>query len=105
MSSPTLCRSRRQRLGHRVLFALVALSPAPALAQNLEGKIQNLGNMVTTLLSVAAVVVATAMFLVAAMKYMKGDQHAQVQVTGILIGSFLAFGAAGIVQALRNVLL
>lgn len=74
---------------------------APALAQDLQSKVQNVGNLVINVLTVVASVVGVAACIVAGMKYFGGDPHARDQVKGIAIGAFFSFAAAGIVQALK----
>lgn len=91
------------RRAHVVTFlSVMLLAATPALAQNLESKVQSLGTLVINILSVVAVLVGTAASLIAGMKYMGGDPHAREQVKGIAIGAFFAFAAAGIVQALKG---
>ena len=75
---------------------------APALAQDLQSKVQNVGNLVINVLTVVASVVGVAACIVAGMKYFSGDPHAREQVKGIAIGAFFSFAAAGIVQALKS---
>ena len=84
-----------------VVTALVWAVAAPALAQDLQTKVQNVGNLVINVLTVVASVVGVAACLVAGMKYFSGDPHAREQVKGIAIGAFFSFAAAGIVQALK----
>ncbi|MCC7070392.1 MAG: TrbC/VirB2 family protein [Deltaproteobacteria bacterium] len=90
-----------QRLAQVAVIGLYAVA-APAMAQNLESKIQNVGNLVINVLTVVASVVGVAACIVAGMKYFSGDPHAREQVKGIAIGAFFAFAAAGIVQALKG---
>ena len=74
---------------------------APVLAQDLQSKVQNVGNLVINILTVVASVVGVAACIIAGMKYFSGDPHARDQVKGIAIGAFFSFAAAGIVQALK----
>lgn len=75
---------------------------APAFAQNLESKVQSVGNLVINVLTVVASVVGVAACIIAGMKYFSGDPQAREQMKGIAIGAFFAFAAAGIVQALKG---
>ncbi|MCC7075076.1 MAG: TrbC/VirB2 family protein [Deltaproteobacteria bacterium] len=86
----------------RVALTALYVSAAPALAQNLESRVQNVGNLVINILTVVASVVGVAACIIAGMKYFSGDPHAREQVKGIAIGAFFAFAAAGIVQALKG---
>jgi hypothetical protein len=89
---------------HLTSAALVLLLCAPAQAQNLEAKIQNLGNTVVGLLQAVALVMGIASTLVVGMKYTSGDHHAKEGVKGLIIGAFFSFSAVGIMQAMRTAL-
>ena len=86
----------------RLSVLAFCVAGGPVLAQNLESKVQNVGNLVINVLTVVASVVGVAACIVAGMKYFSGDPHAREQVKGIAIGAFFAFAAAGIVQALKG---
>ena len=98
-------RNRFSRLMKGIsLVACLALSVvgAPAFAQDLESRVQNVGTLVINVLTVVASVVGVVACMVAGMKYFSGDPHAREQVKGIAIGAFFSFAAAGIVQALKG---
>jgi hypothetical protein len=88
------------------LLAVAALLvvAAPAFAQDLEGKINNLGVQIINLLTVAASVVGGASIVIAGMKYFSGDPQAREQVKHIVIGAIFSFAAAGIIQTLKGAL-
>lgn len=88
-------------VAHASVVLVYALA-APAFAQTLESKVQNVGNLVINILTVVASVVGVAACIIAGMKYFSGDPQAREQVKGIAIGAFFAFAAAGIVQALKG---
>ena len=97
-------RSFAKSTGALTRLAVISLYAvaAPALAQDLESKVQNVGNLVINILTVVASVVGVAACIIAGMKYFGGDPQAREQVKGIAIGAFFAFAAAGIVQALKG---
>ena len=100
-------RSRFVAVTQKVAFLSVAalvVVAAPAFAQNLEGKINNLGVEIINLLTVAASVVGGASIILAGMKYFSGDPQAREQVKHIVVGAIFSVAAAGIVQTLKGAL-
>ena len=87
-----------------VLVSMSVLLAEPAFAQNLEAKIQNLGDTVITLLQGVAVVVGTAATLMVGMKFTWGDHHAKEGAKSLVIGAIFSFGAVAIMQTMRSAL-